>query len=150
MRKVIVILLGLAVLGGAWGGGWWWFMGRHAAGDGAAAAEAEPAGPPVYVEFNPIQLPVIGDARIDQVIDIVVALEVADGPTADRVIANAPRLNDAYLRSLYGALHARHVLREGIVDVTFIKRRIVDVSADVMGEGVIRDALVQMVAQRLL
>jgi flagellar basal body-associated protein FliL len=147
MRKIIVILLGLVVLGGAGGGGWWFLMGPHAA---SGAAAAEPEGPPVYVEFNPIQLPVIGDARIDQVIDIVVALEVADEPTAERVIALAPRLNDAYLRSLYGALHARHVLREGIVDVTFIKRRIVAVSAEVMGEGVIRDALVQMVAQRLL
>lgn len=149
MKKLVVILLVLLVLGGAGAAGWYFVL--RAPEEGTPVAEAIiPPPPPVYVRFNPVQLPLIGDSGIDQVIDIIVALEVADKEAGDRVIAMAPRINDAILQDLYGVLHTRRIMRGGIVDVTAIKQRIVSVAQGVMGEGVVVDALVQGVMQHPL
>ncbi|NNG05139.1 MAG: hypothetical protein HKM95_13730 [Inquilinus sp.] len=149
MKKLVVILLVLLLLGGAGAGGWYFFV--RPADDAEPVAEVVlPPPPPVYVRFNPVQLPLIGDSGIDQVIDIIVALEVADTEAGDRVIAMAPRINDAILQDLYGVLHTRRIMRGGVVDVTAIKRRIVSVAQGIMGEGVVIDALVQGVTQHPL
>lgn len=147
-RLMLIVLVLLILLGG--GGGAYFVLQK----DGLAeAAEPEGVGPvaePVYVEFNPILLPIVGDRRVEQFINIVVALEVHDQEAADRAIAMAPRLNDAYLRSLYGTLHSRDVLHNGVVDLPLIKRRLVEESNRVLGTGTVQDALIQMVSQRLL
>ena len=149
MKKLVAILLVLLLLGGAGAAGWYFVL--RVPEDSEPVAElAVPPPPPIYVRFNPVQLPLIGDSGIDQVIDIIVALEVADKEAGDRVIAMAPRINDAILQDLYGVLHTRRIMRGGIVDVTAIKLRIVTVAQGVMGEGVVIDALVQGVAQHPL
>jgi flagellar FliL protein len=145
MKRLIPIAAALLLLLAA-GGGYYVFM--MAGDEPAAAATPEPEPDPVYVEFNPILLPIVGDGRVDQVISVVVALEMADQQAADRAIALSPRLNDAYLRALYGTLHAEDVIRNGVVDLRAIKRQLVRQSNDVLGEGLVVDALVQMVSQR--
>ena len=147
MKKLVAVVAVLALVGG--GAGVWYFYLRD---DGAAAPveAAEPEEPPVYVEFQPLQLPLIGDEGIEQLISIVIALEVADDSAAEQVIALAPRLNDAFLLDLYGALPTRLIMRNGVVDVTGIKRRIAAVAQDIMGEDVVFDALIQRVIQRPL
>ena len=149
MKKLVAILLVLLLLGGAGAAGWYFVL-RVPEHSEQVAELAVPPPPPIYVRFNPVQLPLIGDSGIDQVIDIIVALEVADKEAGDRVIAMAPRINDAILQDLYGVLHTRRIMRGGIVDVTAIKLRIVTVAQGVMGEGVVIDALVQGVAQHPL
>jgi len=151
MKRALFIVLGLVLLAGAGGGGYYYFVvhARALADDGGTEARAE-AGEPIYVEFNPILLPILGDDRVDQFVNIVVALEVTSQAAADRAIALAPRLNDAYLRALYGTLHTRTAVRNGVVDLQMIKARLVEESNAVLGDGVVRDALVQMVSQRMM
>lgn len=150
MKRFLIIFLVLMLLGGGGAGAWFYMNGQDAAAaEEADAEEAEPPAPPVYVEFNPIQLPLLGENGIEQTITIVVALEVPDDAAGDTVIAMSPRLNDAYMTRLYGGLHSHDLLLEnGIIDVGRLKGRIVEASASVLGEGVVLDALVQMVAQR--
>ena len=65
------------------------------------------------------------------------------------MIALAPRLNDALMLDLYGALDSRSILMaNGVVDVARLKDRIVRQSAAVLGNGVVTDVLVQMITQR--
>lgn len=144
MKRLLPIVLVLVVLAGAGVGYFLFFANRH-----PAMAEPErPPAPPVYVEFNPILLPVVGDGRVEQTVNIVFALEVADQEAANRAIALAPRLNDAFLQALYGTLHRREVMRNGVLDLSAIKRRLVEESNRVLGQGVVRDVLVQMVSQQ--
>ncbi|NBC34597.1 MAG: hypothetical protein GVY13_18120 [Alphaproteobacteria bacterium] len=145
MLIVVVLLL---LLGG--GGGAYYVLQKDALAEPAQPEMVQRTEEPVYVEFNPILLPIVGDGRVEQFVNIVVALEVPDQAAADRAIAMAPRLNDAYLRSLYGTLHSRDVLHNGIVDLPLIKRRLVEESNRVLGIGTVQDALIQMVSQRLL
>ena len=148
MKKLVIILLVLVILGGGGAAGWVFFLKEDPDRAVEEVVEEPPAAPPVYVRFNPLQLPLIGDDGIEQVIDIIVALEVPDQSAADQVIAMAPRLNDAILRDLYGVLHTSRIMRNGIVNVGAIKERIVTVAQGIMGEDLVSDALVQGVAQR--
>lgn len=148
MRKLIVIAFGLLLVMGA-GVGAWFFVVQNGGTIASAAALAEDHDP-VYVTFNPIQLPLIGANRVEQLINISLALEVTDQKAADRVVAMAPRLNDAFIQALYGALHTNSALIDGALDVAMLKRRLMEVSAHVMGQGVVKDALVQMLTQRQL
>ena len=150
MKRFLIIFLVLLLLGGVGAGAWFYMNGLDAVASEEAGAEGgAPLRPPVYVEFNPIQLPLLGEGGIEQTITIVVALEVADDDAGDTVIAMSPRLNDAYMTRLYGGLHSQDLLlANGIIDVGRLKDRIVEASATVLGEGVVLDALVQMVAQR--
>ena len=145
--SIFVVVFMMLLVGG---GGGYYYLSQQEALAGPPEEESEPTGAPIYVEFNPILVPIIGDQRIDQFINIVVALEVTDQDAADRAIAMAPRLNDAYLRSLYGTLHTRDVLRHGVVDLPLIKRRLVEESNRVLGADAVQDALIQMVSQRVL
>lgn len=147
MKKIMILGLAALLVGGAGFGGWM-FLANH----GAEAAEIEePAAmPPVYVEFNPIQLPIMGEDRIVELVNIALALEVPDQATADRVIAMAPKLTDAYIHALYGAINAEEAMVDGALDVTMLKRRLLQVSNQVMGEGQVSAALVQMLTQRRL
>ena len=147
MKSLVVILL-VIILAGGGAAGWFFFLKEDPDAMVEEVVEELPPALPVYVRFNPLQLPLIGDDGIEQVIDIIVALEVPDQAAADLVIAMAPRLNDAILRDLYGVLHTSRVMRNGIVNVSAIKQRIVAVAQDLMGEEVVSDALVQGVAQR--
>ena len=146
----IAILLVLVVL--LVGGGAAAYVLYFAESDEAAAAEAEhdPDAPPVYVEFNPIMLPVIGDDGIEQFFSLLITLEVADADDADRVIAMAPRLNDAHLTALYGSLNAEDITDDGVLDLRQVKRRLINVSNQVLGADIVRDALIQTVSQRFL
>ena len=148
MKKVVIIVLVLVLLGGGGAAGWFFFLKEDPEAMAEEVVEEAPPAPPVYVRFNPLQLPLIGDDGIDQVIDIIVALEVPDNAAADQVIAMAPRLNDAILRDLYGVLHTNRIMRDGVVNVNAIKVRIVGVAQGIMGDDLVRDALVQGVAQR--
>ncbi len=148
MMKIVVIVLALALAGGGGAAGWFFFLKEEPEEVVEEVVEPLPPTAPVYVRFNPLQLPLIGDDGIDQVIDITVALEVPDQAAADQVIALAPRLNDAILSDLYGVMHTSRIMRNGVVNVNAIKQRIVTVSQRIMGEDLVHDALVQSVGQR--
>ena len=148
MKIVVILVLVLVLLGGGGAAGWFFFLKEDPEAMVEEVVEEAPPAAPVYVRFNPLQLPLIGDDGIDQVIDIIVALEVPDDAAADQVIAMAPRLNDAILRDLYGVLHTNRIMRDGVVNVNAIKVRIVGVAQGIMGDELVIDALVQGVAQR--
>lgn len=148
MKRLMLLFIVLLLLGA--GGGAYYVLQKDAQAEPGEPDVARAAEEPVYVEFNPILLPILGDGRVDQFVNIVVALEMENQAAADRAIAMAPRLNDAYLRSLYGTLHSRDVLHNGVVDLPLIKRRLVEESNRVLGTGSVHDALIQMVSQRML
>lgn len=147
MKKLLLLVMAVLLLGGGGAGAWLFLMKDNH----AEAAEPPPPSqqtPPVFVEFNPLRLPILGDTEVEQIVDIIVVLEVADQATADEVISVAPRLTDAFMQDLYGELHVQQIAPNGTVDLRRIKRRLVEAANRTLGEGVVRDALVQMVNQR--
>lgn len=126
---------------------------EHAAKE-EAPAEGEAAAPapqgPNYVAMQPFILPVIGDKGPEQLVTLMISLEVENQEAADSVKSKLPRLNDAYLETLYGALDTRSINRGSLVDITRIKQRLQAPTERVLGKDAVKNILVQAVAQRRL
>lgn len=164
MKLVIMAILAMLVLGGGGAGAYYYFFSAQAeaaaahGGDEAQAAaeaaakeghgEADPAAKPEYVQMDPLILPVVNAQGVTQVISLVITIEVPDSGAAEKVTARIPRLKDAYIQDLYGALGRQASTAGGIVDVGAIKQRLNAVTHRVMGEGVAGDVLLQVVQQR--
>ncbi|MDR3515443.1 MAG: hypothetical protein P4M00_06490 [Azospirillaceae bacterium] len=154
MIKILLILLMALIFGGAGLAGGW-FLFRH---NPVVTAEASPPPPPpaapvvdsapVFVKVGPLILPVIGKDRVDQVVTLVVALEVADDGVAAKIRAVMPRLEDACLQTLYGGFATGVLLDNGLVKVDEVKAKLTIAVQKLMGKDAIHDVLVQVVTQR--
>jgi hypothetical protein len=116
--------------------------------EGAAAADG-PHPEFEYIELDPLTLPVITTKGLTQQISLSVSLEVPFGQKAE-YNGFKPRLADAYIQDLYGALGAGFGMMKGnVVDVQQIKQRLTSVTDKVLGpDHKAHDVLLQVVQQR--
>ena len=114
------------------------FNDTHAAD---APAEGEPS--VLFVELSPLILPIINEYGVTQVVSLVVAVEVDSQEKADKVTKFQPRLTDAYLSDLYGAF-SQKAPENGIIPISYLKKRLNIMSTKVLGEHVVDDVLVQV------
>lgn len=100
-----------------------------------------------YVDLNPLSIPVINETGLVQQVSIAVSLECATGKR-DAVNVYKPRLMDAYLREVYGALGSGRALMHGnVVNVEELKTRLSAVTQRVVGPDLVSDVLLQSVHQ---
>lgn len=140
MARKVIILLSLCLIllsGGAF----------------AQEAESKKDGilPPdfEYVRLAPLMLPVITDQGLTQQVSLAITLELTYGKK-DKISAYAPRLVDAYLRDLFGAVGAGHVMMRGnVLDIDALKGRLTAVTERVLGEEKkeVHEVLLQAVNQ---
>jgi len=103
----------------------------------------------VFVKMDPLVLPIISKSGIVQIVNISLTLEVEDAEKAKEIEKFAPRLKDAYIQDMYGALSTKTAMTEnGVVEVNIIKKRLHEVTIKVMGNENVRDVLLQAVQQR--
>lgn len=117
----------------------------------AYAAESEDANAPKpefeYFELAPLVLPIITEGGLTQQVSLVVSLELPYGKKGE-VEPYAPRLADAYLRDLYGALGVGDAMMRGdVVDVMAVKDRLTEVTTKVIGAERFNSVLLQVVQQ---
>ena len=112
----------------------------HGGGHGTGGTE--------FVELDPLVLPVIDNRGVTQTVSLVIALEVSTLEKVDQVKKLTPRLKDAYIQDMYGVLNNHAALKGGVVQVGAIKERLNKITADVLGEDMVDDVLLQVVQQR--
>lgn len=115
------------------------------------AEEAKDATPPEfeYYQVPAMMLPVITADGLTQQVGISVSLETPYGKK-DAVAAYAPRLVDAYIRDLFGALGSGQVMMKGnMLDVEKVKARLALVTEKVLGEDkdIVKNVFLQAVQQ---
>ncbi len=103
---------------------------------------------PQYVKISPLILPMIGDNGVEQIVSLVIVIEVSTRDVATEVISKSPRINDAFLTDLYGAIDRRERMRNGLLDVTYLKERLTKLVIEIMGPDKIKGVLVQGITQR--
>lgn len=116
--------------------------------------EADPNAPHPefeYVEMEPMSLPIITTKGLTQQVTFLVSLEVPFGEN-EAVSVYIPRLMDAYLQDLYGAIGAGYgMMQGGVVDVKQLKQRLTSVTEKVLGpEHKVNDVLLKVVQQHKL
>lgn len=86
-----------------------------------------------YIQLDPILLPVITNKGLTQEVRLMVQLEVEYGKKGE-IEPYQPRLIDAYLQDLYGALGSgRGMMNGNIIDVVKVKQRLTNVTDRVLG-----------------
>jgi flagellar FliL protein len=162
MKKILLGLVALALLGGV-GFGAYMFFGKPAEAavsaeskEGEKAAEEHAAkegegGPGAVAEFvkmDPLVLPIVDNNGVSQVVNLVIALEVDSPEKAKEVERLLPRLKDAYIQDLYGVLTRQAAMDGGILQVGYIKMRLNKITVKILGEDRVKDVLLQTVQQR--
>ncbi|MDE2336298.1 MAG: hypothetical protein KGL10_03205 [Alphaproteobacteria bacterium] len=155
-RRIVILAMFLAVLtvvGFA--------PAAYAAGDtmgGKAMSGAQETGPNgqhpeyQYVELSPVILPIITTQGLTQQVSLKVQLEVFWG-NKDKVSTYEPRLIDAYLQDLYGALSAGSgLLKNSFVNIVAVKQRLTVDTDKVLGKDKdkVHDVLLEVLQQRPL
>ena len=111
--------------------------------------KAEGEGPTVvFVELNPLILPVISSRGVTQMVSLVVSVEVDSDEKAEQVKKYSPRLTDAFLSDLYGTFSRQASLNGGEIPIPYLKERLNYLSGKVLGEHVVSDVLLQVMQKR--
>ncbi|WP_035694149.1 hypothetical protein [Azospirillum halopraeferens] len=150
MKAIVLLVIGLALLGGAGYGGWMLYQ-KYIVGEAESDVPPPPPPPPVtsYVRMKPVVVPVIGQNRVSQFITVVVTIEVvaAKAPIAQ---SNVPRLEDAFITTLYGAVDDRSILKGELIVIPTLKAKLIEAATKTVGSDVVHDVLIQVVTQRNL
>lgn len=102
-----------------------------------------------FVKMDPLTLPVVNKNGVVQIVNISITLEVEDAEKAKEIEKFTPRLKDAYIQDMYGALSSATALTtSGVVEVNTVKKRLNAVTQKVLGNDSVRDVLLQAVQQR--
>lgn len=156
MKPVLLALVALILLGGGGAGAYFYFKqpAIAATGEHAEAAKAKDHGKKgghdavsSFVQLDPLILPIINKDGVSQVISLVVVIETDEVGKAE-VEHLSPRLKDAFIQDMYGVLSSDTVMRDGVIQVAPVKERLHKVSTHVLGDGVAKDVLLQVVQQR--
>ena len=118
----------------------------------AQEARVDPDAPPPefeYVVLDALSLPVITTKGLTQQVSLIISLEIASDQKGE-ISAFKPRLADAYIQDLYGALGAGHAMMRGnVIDVQQIKQRLTSVTGKVLGPDLkVHDVLLSVLQQR--
>lgn len=158
MKKIIIGVLGVLLLGGGAGGGYMYLKKPAEASltDEAKAEEKKHAKKKKghedhseFVQLDPLILPIVNKDGLSQVVSIVVALEVKDKHDAEFVNKMQPKIKDAFIQEMYGVIHNPKGLHEGqVVRVEILKKRLGKIGHKVLGDDVVQDVLLQVVQQR--
>jgi flagellar protein FliL len=155
MRIVIIALVALLLLGGGGAGAYFYFYQPAEASAGEEVAKAEGHAkkekahePSAFVEMDPLILPIVDGTGVTQTVSLVIALQVADEKAVAEVEHMSPKLKDAYIQDMYGVLNQHAAMKDGVIQVSAIKKRLNEISDEVMGDDTIQDVLLQVVQQR--
>ncbi len=160
MKIVLIAGVALLLLGGGAGAAYMFLNkpAEAAAGDMSAeaikaeeeakAAAQTPLVEPIYVQLNPLVLPIVDDNGVTQTVSMVIMIEVPDDIAATSVKNMQPRLQDAFIQDMYGALSRKAVMKGGVIEVAKIKDRLNAISHKVAGPNLIKEVLLQVVQQR--
>jgi len=150
-KLVIAVALVLMIAGAAVGVLKWLGIGpfskaKDTTTEATVAAGGAPQDAPRFITMDALVIPVFKGERVAATIQIQVKLETAGVDNESKIAHLMPRLNDAFLRDLYGFL-PRHLRKENRIDLSIIKRRLQRLGDKVAGPGVIKAVLIQSVIE---
>ena len=146
MKKLIIILVAVLVLAGAGGGAWWYFFLNEEEIDLAEMATfSRPV--PLFVDFDPLVLPIIRDGQVTQHLTFTIILEVTDSLDRSQVYRYKPHLNDAYLSELH-ALYSHRLIQDRTDVEQLLGKRLLMVSRRILGTESVNQVLVSILDRK--
>ena len=147
MKKILMAVLAVFLMAGT-GIAVMQFVSKPAQASEAKHEDTAAVPEVSFIEMRPLVLPIVDRNGVSQVVSLVVSLEVSDAATKAEVEKLSPRLLDAFIQDMYGALSKQAAMEGGMVQVGYIKSRLNRVSAEVLGKDKVKDVLLQVLQQR--
>lgn len=152
----MIAVVALVLLGGGGAGAYYYFKHPAEASVGDAAEHATKAEktddhnkhPASFVQLDPLILPVIGRDGLTETVSMVIVIETPTEETKKQVSYMAPKLKDAFIQDMYGALTRDVIMKEGVIQVAPLKDRLHKIGVKVLGEEAVSGVLLQVVQQR--
>jgi flagellar protein FliL len=104
-------------------------------------------GAPVFVDLQPIVLPVIEGNAVTREVGAVFTIELAEGRSADDVRPRRRELIDAFITELHRTYDARSSANR-VVDEAALKQRLKLAADRVLGAGAVRTVLIRQLVER--
>ncbi len=147
MKKLVIAVAIMLMLAGATISVLKW-LGIGPFGDPAEveATGTTPDEPLHFVTMDVLVIPIFQGEKVAATVQIQLKLEATNLESASEIARLLPRLNDAFLRDLYGFI-PRHLRKKERLDLALIKDRLQMVGDKVAGPGVIKSVLVQAVLE---
>jgi flagellar FliL protein len=157
MKLVMIALVALLLLGGGGAGAYFYFKHPAEAATDATGKIKEAdkdkkddkeKTPSSFVQLDPLILPIIGKDGLTQTVSMVIVIETQNDETKKEVAYMAPRLKDAFIQDMYGALTKDSIMKDGVIQVGALKARLHTIGVKVLGDDMVKDVLLQVVQQR--
>ena len=146
MKKLIIILVVVLLLAGGGGAAWWHFFLNEEEIDLPDMATFSKA-VPLFVDFDPLVLPIIRDGQVTQHLTFTIILEVSDSLDRTQIYRYKPRLNDAFLRELH-ALYSHRLVQDRANVEHLLGKRLLKVSKRVLGADRVNQVLVSILDKK--
>lgn len=145
MKKVLLAVLFLLLLGGA-GAGYLWWKGQKdkEAADEASKAPPPLPEPPVFLKLERFVVPIVRQGFVDGFSRIELTLEVKDVEARIAVERAMPRIRDAVQTDLHAYIPLRRNPASGTVtDIDALRARISRVIEGVVGPDKVKAVLIE-------
>jgi len=148
VKKLLVILAAILILaGGAVAAMKWLAIGPFEVAETAEPAEEkEPPKESIFIDMDPLMLPVIQGDQIAGLIQIQVKLETVGQDNAIFLKRRLTKISDAFVKDLHGFV-PRLLKKKERLDVIILKDRLKVIGDRLLGKGYINDVLVQSVIE---
>ena len=145
MTRILLFVFALILLF-AGGGAFVYFREAGAATEPQAAIDAAPA-PGIFVPLDTISLPVFRDGQVRRLIAFTIVVEVAPGQDHERVSAQIPRFEDAFIAELTMLLGLNWP-GDMALDLNVAKQRLLERSRRIAGASTVAAVLFRSVQER--
>ena len=145
MKKLIILaVLGLVTLGGG-GTAAWYFMLRDAP---ETASEPEPTAPErIFVDLDPMVVAVMRDDHAVRHLTFMIILQVENLRLRNRVVQGTMLLRDAYRQELH-SMYSRRIMQNRADAMPVVSKRLMAVSDEILGGGVVQRVLINIMTNR--
>ena len=113
--------------------------------NGKPAAKQSMEDPPLFIDVEPLNIPVFHEDRVAATVQIQLKLEAIGEENEEEIIRLMPRISDAFLRDMH-AFIPRLLKKEERINVVIIKKRLQIISERLVGPNLINNILVQSVS----
>ena len=150
MKKLLIAIAAILILaGGAVAAMKWLQIGPFASTEMATEAKEDPEEvkeDSIFVDLDPLMLPVINGNQIAGTIQIQVKLETSGQDNAIFLKRRLTRISDAFVKDLHGFV-PRLLKKKERIDVIILKDRLKVIGTRLLCKGYIDDVLVQSVIE---
>ena len=148
MKLVVIIIVALLLLGGGGGAAWWFFFSEEPPMD---LAELLPPTEevPLFVDFDPLILPVIRDGQVTHHLTFSILVEVKPEAGRSEVFSQRPRLMDGYFAELH-ALFGHRIVQDRENVAPLLNKRLLEVSQRILGPDIVTQVHVSISQSREL